>query len=160
MRLLISTQKMGMISNLPYLLKELDASTCEPDVQTMLAANAARITKINMAVRGLLTTVTAELASGSELRNKIMSVPINRATFARLTNPIGRLTDAASAQTSSNRKLMVFLSKMELIVALRVVALSVIRSPRFVSPEAPRLLCFRYKDTATACRICSFEISW
>lgn len=37
---------------------------------------------------------------------------------------------------------MVILSKMKFIVALRVVALSVIRSPRFVSPDAPRLLCF------------------
>ena len=151
---------MGMISNLPYLLKELDASTCEPDVQAMLAANAARITKINMAVSGLLITVTAELASGLELLNKIMSEPMNNVNLARLKKPMGRPTDATSAQTSSNRKLMVVLNKIVVMVAQGVVALSVIHSPRLASLDAPRLLCFRYKDTATACRICSFEISW
>ena len=113
---------------MPYLLKELDASICEPDVQVMLAAKAARIPKISMAVSGLLLTVAAELASGLELKSKIMSVPMNNVNLARLKNPIGRLTHAASAQMNSSRKLRVVLNKMVRVMALGVVALSVIRS--------------------------------
>ena len=117
-----------MISNFPYLLKELKASACEPDVQNMLAANAARIARINMIVSCLLTMEPAERTVGLKLPSKTISAPKNRTTFERLTNPIGKLTDVASAQTRSNRILMVVLNKIVALVALVLAALSVIQS--------------------------------
>ena len=147
-----------MISNFPYLVKEFNASLCEPDVHAMLAANVARITKISIAVSGLLLTVTAELASGLKLRNKIMSVPTNNVNLAKLRKPIGRLTHAASAQTSRSRKLMNVLNKMVRVLALGVVALSVIQSACRVPLALPPLLCFHHKDTVTGCCICFLKL--
>ena len=147
-----------MISNFPYLVKEFNASTCEPDVHAMLAANAARIAKINIAVSGLLLTVTTELASGFELRNKIMSVPTNNVNLAKLTKPIGRLTDAASAQTSRSRKLMVVLNKIVRVKALSKVALSVIQSACRVPLALTPLLCFHHKDAVIGCCICFLNL--
>ena len=117
-----------MISNFPYLLKELKASACEPDVQNMLTANNASVTKINTVVSCLLMMEPAECTVGLKLPSKTISVPKNKTTFERLTNPIGKLTDAASAQTSSNRMLMVILNKIVVLVALVLEALSVIQS--------------------------------
>ena len=56
-RLLINTHSIGMISNLPYLLKEFAASTCDPDDHTILTANVARMIKINRDVGDLLVTL-------------------------------------------------------------------------------------------------------
>ena len=147
-----------MISNLPYLLKELKASGFEPDVHNMLAANAARITKINIGVSRLLRTVGAELATGLKFCSKTISVPINRTTFARLTNPMGKLTAAASAQTSRSRELMVVLNKLVRVLALGVMGLSVIRSACRVPLALPPLLCFHHKDVVTGCCICFLKL--
>lgn len=128
LRLLTNTQKTGMISNLLYLVNEFKASSCEPDVQARLAAKAARIPKIIRAVDCLLNTEGAKSARGSFPRSKKINVPINNATLAKLRKPIGRPTDAASAQTSRSLKLMVFLNKIVGRVCRSVEALSAIRS--------------------------------
>ena len=101
-----------MISNLPYLLKELTASSCEPDVQAVLTANSPRIVKIRMAVVGFWAVLAVKRALGAARRIKMMTAPANNMNLARLTKPIGKPTDAAKAQTSNSRKLKVVLSKM------------------------------------------------
>ena len=101
-----------MISNLLYLLKEFKASVCEPEVQARLAAKVASIPKINTEVSGVLATAAPAIASVLLPRIKTISVPMNKVTLARLKKPIGRPTDAASAQTRSSRKLMFILIKM------------------------------------------------
>ena len=120
LRFLISTQKIGMISNLPYLLKELTASTCEPDVHAILAANSPRIVKIRMTVTDLLLVATVGLATGLCLRKKMKMTPTNNMNFARLKKPIGKLTAVASAQTSNSRKLKIVFSKMIVVVILNL----------------------------------------
>lgn len=115
-RLLISTQIIGISSNFPYLLRELNASTCEPDVHAVLAANAIRMIKIRMVVVDFCAVLAVELATNLPLRIKIKMAPINNMNFDRLKKPIGKATDAASVETRSSRKLKVVLSKMVVIV--------------------------------------------
>lgn len=91
------------------------ASSGEPDVHAVLTANRPRIVKIRMVVIDLLLGLAVELASRLTVRNRIQRVPMNSRNFARLKKPIGKLTEAASAQTSSSRKLKEVLSKMVVV---------------------------------------------
>ena len=110
-RLRSSTTINGIVSNLPYFPRELNASACDAVVQSRLAVNASKMTNTAMGV-SRNADLGDSVARTVLLLSKMIAPPTSKRTLAMLMSAIGNPMDAAARQTSISRKLIGFFCKM------------------------------------------------
>ena len=124
-RLRSSATISGIISNLPYLPRELMASDGDAVVQSRLMAKAARTSSTAIGVYFNLPFAGSAADAGLPV-NRMAVPPSSRRILAMLMIAMGRPTDAAARQTSMSRRLIDFFCKIMVGVAEERHSLSVI----------------------------------